>query len=169
MKVTYQSAVLFVEDVARSRQFYEGVLGQTVEMDFGANVGYKGGFAIWQVDSVNQVVFGEADHVTGPLGRDNVELYFEAANLEDVQQALAAAAIPVVQPLHEQPWGQRALRVYDPDRHLVEIAEPMAAVVQRLLKAGQPAATVSERTMMPLEIVQYVAEHGQFPPTPSSY
>lgn len=163
MSIKYKSAVLFVQDIARSRQFYEGVLGQTVEMDFGANVGYLGGFAIWQIDSVNDVVFGQPDHCIGPQGNDNVELYFETTDLDGVNAALAAAGVPVLQPLHEQPWGQRALRITDPDRHIVEIGEPMTATIKRLLDTGQSVATIAARTAMPLEVVQYVVDNGTFP------
>ena len=167
MSISFQSAVLFVQDIAQSRQFYEGLLGQTVEMDFGANVGYHGGFAIWQIDSVNQVVFGKPDHLTGLQGQNNVELYFETVDLDGVNQALSAAGVPIVQALHEQPWGQRALRVHDPDQHIVEIAEPMAISIKRMLDAGQSVSAVAERTAMPLAVVQYVADHGEFPPMPA--
>ena len=163
MGITYQSAVLFVEDIARSRQFYEGVLGQTVDMDFGPNVGYKGGFAIWQIDAVNQVIFGAPDHVSAPLGHNNVELYFEADDLATVSETLARAGVPFVQPIHEQPWGQRALRVADPDGHIIEFAEPMPVVIKRMLEGGATVEAIAERSSMPLAEVQYIAEHGEFP------
>ncbi len=50
MSATFQSTVLFVRDVQVSRQFYEGLLGMQVRMDFGLNVGYAGGLAIWDAE-----------------------------------------------------------------------------------------------------------------------
>ncbi len=167
MTVKFQGSVLFVKDIAASRQFYERLLGQTVDTDFGANVGYKGGLAIWAISSVNEVVF-ETDPLPADakLGQRNIELYFESEDLPDVVRAFEAAKVAFVHPLREQPWGQRTIRVYDPDGHIVEIGEPMGASVKRLLDEGASVESVVQRTMMPLAFVQYVAEHGTFPPAP---
>ena len=50
MDITFQGSVIFVRDITTSRRFYEGILDQEVEMDFGLNLGFKGGLALWQVD-----------------------------------------------------------------------------------------------------------------------
>jgi catechol 2,3-dioxygenase-like lactoylglutathione lyase family enzyme len=60
MGITYQSSVMFVQDIAASRRFYEDLLGQEVDMDFGPNVGFKGGFALWQVDHAFQMIYEHA-------------------------------------------------------------------------------------------------------------
>jgi hypothetical protein len=49
-------------------------------------------------------------------------------------------------------------RVYDPDGHIVEIGEPMPVVIHRFLAQGMSAEEAAERTSMPLEIVQKIAE-----------
>ena len=54
----------------------------------------------------------------------------------------------------EQPWGQRVFRIYDPDKHMVEIGEPMTAVIKRYLKQGMTPDEVAKRTSMSLDIVQ---------------
>jgi catechol 2,3-dioxygenase-like lactoylglutathione lyase family enzyme len=156
MTLQFQSAVLLVKDIAASRYFYEGLLGQTVEMDFGPNIGFKG-FAIWQVDHASQMIFERLPEAVKRLGQDNFELYFETDNLENVWTSLTAANTPVVHPLREQPWGQRVLRVYDPDGHIVEIGEPMPLVIRRLLAQGMAPAAVAQQTGMPLAIVEQVA------------
>lgn len=61
--------------------------------------------------------------------------------------------IPVVHELREQPWCQRVFRVYDPDRFIVEVAEPMDAVVRRLQKAGNSEEEIVQKTMMPAAII----------------
>jgi hypothetical protein len=65
--------------------------------------------------------------------------------------------VAVVHPLREQPWGQRVLRVYDPDGHIVEVGEPMPAVIMRFLAEGLSPEAIAQRTAMPLDIVQQVA------------
>lgn len=129
-------------------------------MDFGPNVGFKSGFALWQVDHAFEMVYGHQPDKAQPLGRRNFELYFEATDLATVSRKLTEAGVSFVHPLREQPWGQRVIRVHDPDGHVVEIGEPMPVVITRLLNEGLAAEAVAARTGMPLEIVNHVAEHA---------
>ena len=158
MTIQFQSSALFVRDIQASRRFYEELLGQEVEMDFGANVGYKGGFAIWQVDSAFEMIFERPADAEARLGCDNFELYFESPDLDIVWTRLSSQEVEVVHPLREQPWGQRVIRFFDPDGHIVEIGEPMPIVIARFLAQGMTAEAVAERTLMPLEFVQQVSE-----------
>ena len=50
MNIEFQSPVIFVKDIDISRRFYEDLLDQTVDIDFGPNIAFKSGFALWQVD-----------------------------------------------------------------------------------------------------------------------
>jgi catechol 2,3-dioxygenase-like lactoylglutathione lyase family enzyme len=155
--IKYQSSVTFVKDIAASRHFYEKLLGQEVEMDFGPNVGFKGGFALWQVDHAFEMIFEGAANGSSQLGCKNLELYFASADLETVWNQLMDADVWAVHPLREHPWGQRVFRVYDPDGHIVEVGEPMPVVIRRFLAQGMLAEAVAEKTSMPLEIVQQIA------------
>jgi catechol 2,3-dioxygenase-like lactoylglutathione lyase family enzyme len=145
--------VIFVRDINRSRQFYEDLLHQKVALDFGPNVGFERGLALWQVDHASQMIFGSAGDA-GQLGHRNIELYFETDDLDTICQHVTEAGVPFIHPIHEQPWGQRAFRVYDPDGHIVELGEPMPVVILRLSSEGMPAEAIAERTGMPLAIVQ---------------
>lgn len=156
MGIQFRSAVLFVKDMAVSRRFYEDLLGQQVEMDFGPNVGYVGGFALWEVGHAFSVVYRREPEAGPALGRDNLEIYFEAAELESIQQRLSEAGVKEVHAIYEQPWGQRTLRVYDPDGHIVEIGEPMDVTVKRMAAQGMEKEAISAQTGMPLAIVEYM-------------
>ncbi len=151
-----QSSVLFVQDIGAARQFYEDLLGQRVLMDHGPNVGFEGGFALWQADRACQTVFGRRREHPEPLGHANFELYFEADDLEAVWSRLSEAQVAVVHPLREQPWGQRVFRVSDPDGHLVEVGEPMPTVVTRFAAEGLSIEAIAERTSMPVEMVRQI-------------
>jgi catechol 2,3-dioxygenase-like lactoylglutathione lyase family enzyme len=146
------SSVLFVKDIQASRRFYETVLGQKVLMDHGPNVGFEGGFALWQVEHAHQMVFGSPK----PVGYANLELYFETDHLDDALVILNTQNVKLIHPLVEQPWGQRVVRFYDPDEHIVEIGEPMPAVIFRLSGEGLSAAQIAARTSMPEEIVKQI-------------
>ncbi len=157
MEIKFVSAVIMVKDIPASRKFYEEILGQKVLMDHGMNIGYQGGFAIWQKDYASQVIFNQPNAQITPDGCHAMEIYFESEELDEIHQKLIAAGIQFVHDLIEQPWGQRVLRVYDPDRTIVEIGEPMSAVIIRYLRAGQSAEEIARKTFMPMEIINQIA------------
>jgi hypothetical protein len=53
----------------------------------------------------------------------------------------------------EFPWGQRVIRFYDPDRHILEVGEKMEMVCKRFLDSGMTVEETSKRTMLPIEFV----------------
>lgn len=152
----FKGTVLFVNDVPASRRFYEDLLGLRAELDLGDYVVYAGGLAIWQIGSACMNVHGRPHDPTGqtPLGRDNLELYFEAEDLEAAAARCEQAGVRCVHALKEQAWAQRAIRVYDPDGHIVEIGEPMQTVVRRLAAAGADRAAIAQRTAMPPAFIE---------------
>ena len=55
--------------------------------------------------------------------------------------------------MREQPWRQRVVRFYDPDRHIIEIGESMEHLSYRLHNEGLSPDDISKITMLPLEFV----------------
>ena len=55
----------------------------------------------------------------------------------------------------EYPWGQRDIRIYNPDMHIIEIAESMESVIKRFLSQGMSVEEISERTMYPLDTLKH--------------
>ena len=161
MSIKFQSSVIFVKDIEASRRFYEELLGQEVLMDHGPNVAFVGGFAIWQVDHAYQMIFERPSDEKGQLGRGTCELYFEDDDLDATEARLSDAGVQFVHPVREHPWGQRVFRLYDPDGHIVELGEPMPVVIQRFLAQGMSAEEVAQRTSMPPEVVQQIAESAR--------
>lgn len=156
MEINLVSSVIFVADMAVSRRFYEEVLAQQVLMDHGPNVGYKGGFALWQQDHAGQMVFGGKAPGVVPAKKLAAELYFETNELDKIFAKLQENKVEFLHPLMEQPWGQRVTRFYDPDGHIVEIGEPMNCVIERMHSQGLTADEITRRTFMPLEIVNQI-------------
>lgn len=156
MEIRLVSSVIFVQDIQASRRFYEEVLNQKVQIDHGPNVGFEGGFALWHRDHASQIVFQRP--VEGPqASSDNAELYFETFQLDEACQRLEAAGVRWIHAMVEQPWGQRVIRFYDPDGHILELGEPMPAVIARFLAQGLSLEAIAQRTFMPLEVVQQMA------------
>ncbi|NLI20454.1 MAG: glyoxalase/bleomycin resistance/dioxygenase family protein, partial [Clostridiales bacterium] len=73
-----------------------------------------------------------------------------------VYQKLSEARGEFIHEIQEQPWGQRVMRLYDPDGFIVEIGETMDAVVRRFHAQGLSAPQVSARTSMPLDFVERI-------------
>jgi len=116
----------YVRDLAASRRFYEGLLGLEVKRVMHRDereiaVAYAAGLSVWQIDDACDMIFGPGSPRPERLGCDNWEFSFETKTLEPLAARLAAAGVRFAQPLRELPWGQRAMRVYDPDGHIVDI------------------------------------------------
>lgn len=161
MKLIYQAAVIFVEDIGRSRRFYEEVMGQTVMADHGENIVFTAGFSIWQAERAGTIIFG-AGVERARTGSENLELYFECDDLEEALGRLSDAGAPIIQQVHAEPWGQLTFRCYDPDGHLVEVGEPMSQTVRRLSLAGYTPEELVARTSMPMEFVLQAIGHPRF-------
>lgn len=88
----------------------------------------------------------------------NFQLYFEAEDLDTVYaQMKGIADLQFVHEIREYTWGQRDIRVYNPDYHIVEIAEDMNTVIKRFLHLGMSVEEIAKRTMFPIEIVKQYA------------
>ncbi len=151
----YQGMLIAVEDVAVSRRFYEECLGQKVMLDFGVNVGFEGGLAI-HLKRHFQELLGGGERFAAVTKSHSGELYFESDEVEVFEQRLKDAGVEFIHAVCEQPWGQRVMRFYDPDGHVVEIGETMEAVVQRFYQQGSSVENICQKTGMPRPFVEGV-------------
>ncbi len=146
------SPLIVVEDMARSRQFYEQLLEQKVKFDFGVDVAFEGDFTI-HLKSHFQSLLGDAAKYPITTKAHNGELYFDADDIESIYQRLQAAGVEFIEGIREQPWGQRAMRLYDPDGHIIEIGEPLDITVRRFYLQGWSIERIAEKTGMPREFI----------------
>ena len=152
----YRSCVLLVKDIEKSKQFYNTVLGQKIVMDFGRNVSFEDGLAIWEKDYALNLIFQEKKPEI-KVGTNNVEIYFETENLDDLYKNLTGK-VRFIHSIMEHSWGQRAFRVYDPDDHIIEFAESMENVVLRLYNQDLSVEEIAKKSMMPMEFIKLVLE-----------
>ena len=148
----YNGTVFFVDNVEKSKTFYTDILGQKIEMDFGRCVGFIGGFAIWD-SSYAYTMMGLEKSDEQPMGKRNVEIYFEIDDIDLLFDRIKKENIDFVHEIKEQPWGQRCFRIYDPDNHIIEFAEPMTVVIERLYDEGLTHNQIVKKSLMPVEIV----------------
>ena len=161
----FDAPLIVVNDMARSRHFYEQLLGQKVKFDFGPNVPFEG-FSI-HLKSHFQSLLGEESLYPVTEKAHWGELYFETDELEPTYQRLNEAGVEFIHPICEQPWGQRVMRFYDPDGHIIEIGETMSAVVWRYYEQGSSIDIISEKSGMPRDYIEgVIKEHsGSVPVT----
>jgi catechol 2,3-dioxygenase-like lactoylglutathione lyase family enzyme len=145
--------MIIVADITKSKQFYIDVLHEETELDLGNYVVFKGGFSMMTREQWNALT--NDTPVTGNAAIHSFELYFEEDNIDAfVQQLDSYSGIIMFTPLEESPWGQRTVRFLDPDKHVIEVAESMEAVVNRFLSKRMTVQEVAEKTFMPVEFVQ---------------
>ena len=147
----YICCLLAVNDLARSRRFYEEILGQKVRMDFGENITFEGDFALHKAAHYRQLIDGKEIQFGGHSG----ELYFEDNDLKALATRLEAEGVSLVHPLREQPWRQQVIRFYDPDRHIIEVGESMEHLVQRLKGEGMDPEEIMAATGLPEAFVAH--------------
>lgn len=148
--------LIVVDDMEASRRFYEKVLGQKVLYDFGENVLFEGGFAIHLRSHFAELINAADGDIIKKS--NSCELYFEEDDLDRFLAKLkGAGSIDYVHELKEQPWGQRVIRFYDPDQHIIEVGEPMEAVAKRFLLQGLSVEETAKRISMPEEFVRQAA------------
>jgi len=58
----------------------------------------------------------------------------------------------------EHAWGQRVVRFYDPDMHIVEVGESMMNVCRRFKAQGMTLEEIVAKTMFPQEVVEMFLE-----------
>jgi catechol 2,3-dioxygenase-like lactoylglutathione lyase family enzyme len=148
-KLKFMCSLITVADIKRSRDFYENVLGQKIESDYGRNVSF-GGFAI-HLRSHFQTLIENKEIV---VGKNNFELYFEYDNLEQIVEKLKAEKVEFVHELQEQPWKQLVVRFYDPDKHIIEIGETMEYLSFRLYQQGNSFDEISKKTGLSREFIE---------------
>ncbi len=152
----FTSPLIVVENMEKARAFYEKVLNQTVILDFGANITFTGDFSL-QTKSTWQDFIGKEKKVTEKS--NNFELYFEEENFEAFLSHLHTfEQIEYVHGVKEYPWGQRVVRFYDPDGHIIEVGESMRTVIRRFLASGMSVEDAAERSQFPVAFVESCME-----------
>lgn len=148
----FKCPLIVVKDIGISRKFYEEILEQKVILDFGANITFAGDFSLQSKATWADFISKSEDEILA--GSNCFELYFEEEQFDEFVEKLRSRTIRYVHDVKEYPWGQRVIRFYDPDLHIIEIGESMENVVRRFIGQGMSVEEVANRTQHPLEFVR---------------
>ena len=145
-----KNTLLVVTDIDRSVEFYKDVFGLQVVLDFGANKTLTGGLVLQTAELFKDFI--DTDDVS--FGGNDMEIYFEEDHFDRFAEKLKECDVTYVHPVKEHSWGQRVVRFYDPDKHIIEVGENIKVVCNRFLESGMTPEQVAERMDVPLRFVE---------------
>jgi catechol 2,3-dioxygenase-like lactoylglutathione lyase family enzyme len=146
----YICPLVTVSDIKQSRNFYENLLNQKVKFDFGENITFHGDFAIHLQSHFEMLI----DNKKVTYGGNN----FEFDDIEQIVRTLKDNNVLFVHGIREQPWRQKVVRFYDPDKNMIEIGESMEHLALRLKNEGLSMEQISKTTNMPIDFVTGLIE-----------
>ena len=144
-----ESTLIVVKDIDVSVEFYKSLLGLDVTADFGANKTLTGGLVLQSLDSWRGFI--DTDRIE--FGGSCSELYFETDDFDGFAEKLKRTKVNYLHPVKEHSWGQRVVRFYDPDDHIIEVGENIKNVCQRFADSGMNAEQVAARMDVPIDFV----------------
>lgn len=146
----YSGTLIAVSDMDTSKEFYLNVLGLKVIGDFGANVMLEQGIFLQTLDTWKDFI--RKEHVI--LSNNAYELYFEESDMDAFLKHLATFDISYMHEPLVHTWGQRVVRFYDVDNHIIEVAEEIGMVVRRFVESGMTEGETAIRMEVPIEYVE---------------
>lgn len=149
----FKNPLLVVSDMERSIGFYRGVLGLRIVSDFGANKTLTGGVCLQTAESWPGLIGKAGENLV--YGGRTAELYFEEPDFDAwVKRLEQMEEIRYVHPVVEHRWGQRAVRIYDPDKNIIEVGESLNSVARRFAQQGMTPAQIAARMDVPEAFVR---------------
>ncbi|MDO5559808.1 MAG: glyoxalase [Oscillospiraceae bacterium] len=137
----YSGLCIAVKDVNLSKEFYQEIFGLEVFQDYGIHVSF-GEFAIQQ-DFDWLVGVPKENVIEKP---NNMELYFEEDDFDEfIKKLKSRDDIQYLGDVKEAGWGQRSIRFYDLDGHIIEVGETLRMVIKRFLDSGMSIEETSKR------------------------
>ncbi len=138
----YTCTVISVADINAARKFYEDLFGLELYQDYGINISFTCGLALqqdfdWLVNLPKESIVKKSN---------NTEICFEEQDFDGFLDKLKKHPhIEYLGEVVEHSWGQRVIRFYDLDGHIIEVGEDMKTVIKRFLASGMTMEEVSAK------------------------
>ena len=148
-----ENTLLAVHDLQMSLEFYRNILGLEQINGCSAGVVLSGGLALQPLETWAKDLEKRPEEIG--FNGNAEELCFVAEDFDAFLKILKShPEVELVRPPMEHRWGQQVVRLYDPDRHIVEVDEPLPTVAKRFRDAGLTEEGVAKRMEVPLESVR---------------
>ena len=132
--------LISVADINTARKFYEDLFGLEVFQDYGRNIAFTCGLALqqdfdWFMNLPKEKALKKSN---------NTEIVFEEQDFDTFLNKLKQYPdIEYLGEVIEHSWGQRVIRFYDLDGHIIEVGEDMKMVIKRFLSSGMTMEEIS--------------------------
>ena len=148
--------LISVADINAARKFYEDLFGLEVFQDYGRNIAFTCGLALqqdfdWLVDLPKEKVIKKSN---------NAEIVFEEQDFDGFLNKLKEYPdIEYLGEVIEHSWGQRVIRFYDLDGHIIEVGEDMKMVIKRFLASGMNMEEIAVKMDASVEDLTKLLNH----------
>lgn len=117
-----KNILIVVDDIEKSRKFYQDLFGLNKILDNDGNMILTEGLVLQD----RKIWKGFLDRDILPEN-NSCELYFEEKDIEAFVDKLERCypSVKYVNRLMTHSWGQKVVRFYDPDGNLIEVGTPM--------------------------------------------
>lgn len=115
-----KNILIVVSDIKASKEFYQELFGLRVVTDFGENVILTEGLVLQEKQSWEKLTGKAVEKYA-----NNALLYFEESDMDGFLKKLQQSKWEVEydNECKENSLGQRVVRFYDPDKHMIEVKE----------------------------------------------
>ena len=152
----YTCMLISVADINAARNFYEDLFRQEVFQDYGRNIAFTCGLALqqdfdWLVNLPKEKVLNKSN---------NAEIVFEEQDFDGFLNKLKEYPdIEYLGEVLEHSWGQRVIRFYDLDGHIIEVGEDMKMVIKRFLASGMNMEEIAVKMDASVEDLTKLLNH----------
>lgn len=149
-----KNILLVVKDIEQSKAFYKDLFGLHVIADLDGNIVLSEGLVLQE-----QNVWSTFIQRPITMGGNDAELYFEDNRIDDFIEKLKQSNYQISYISQtEHAWGQKVVRIYDLDQHIIEIGESMEYVIRRFLQSGMSAVEVAKKTGYAEDYIQAMTQ-----------
>lgn len=159
MEIKFYSVVIITEDFEKMKSFYQNILQQKIEFDFGNCIGFKNGLSLWKL-KLEYPIAKKLGKTFDKSGNKNLEICFETDDFDIVVKNMEKHQLKYLHKETEELWGQQTIRFYDPEDNLVEIGETIPCFVKRLRNRGMSVEEVSKKTTILTHIVKEICREN---------
>lgn len=152
----YTCMLISVADINAARNFYEDLFRLEVFQDYGRNIAFTCGLALqqdfdWLVSLPKEKVLNKSN---------NAEIVFEEQDFDGFLNKLKEYPdIEYLGEVLEHSWGQRVIRFYDLDGHIIEVGEDMKMVIKRFLASGMNMEEIAVKMDASVEDLMKLLNH----------
>lgn len=152
----YTCMLISVADINAARNFYEDLFRLEVFQDYGRNIAFTCGLALqqdfdWLVNLPKEKVLNKSN---------NAEIVFEEQDFAGFLNKLKEYPdIEYLGEVLEHSWGQRVIRFYDLDGHIIEVGEDMKMVIKRFLASGMNMEEIAVKMDASVEDLTKLLNH----------